>query len=228
MLFPARRRPVIALIALAALAQLLAAGGRAFAQTPAAGPSATPAAAGSAEITRASDGQTVHVPLDGGVTVRLGEELDWTLSFDPQGILQPRPGVGTLARGVQAVLRAAQPGTTTLTAEGRPHCNPGQACAQFIVSVLVTIVVDPAPSGTTQQPAPAASTPNAAAPPTTAPVGAPPAAASATPAPGVVLPNTGTGGSAGANAATPFVVLAATALALLAAGWRLYTRPRRR
>ncbi|GEM_PF-1900281 len=240
MLFTARQPLRTALIALAAIALLIAlADRRAIAQTPAVSPSPTPSAgtpgaaqtpaataapaqaspaAGGTEITRASDGQTIHVPLDGSVTVRLGEDLDWTVSFDPQGVLQSRPGVGTLARGVQAVLRAAQPGTTTMTAEGRPHCNPGQACAQFIVSVIVTIVVDPA--GGTQQPAPSPTAPAPATPP------APPA--SATAAPGVALPNTGAGGSGGTADGALFAVLGAAAALLLAAGWRLRARARRR
>lgn len=172
---------------------------------------AQPAPAGSGtEITRESDGQTVHVPQGSTVTVRMGTDLDWTVSFDPPGVLQAVPGVGTLARGVQALVRAVQPGSTTLTAEGKPHCNPGQACAQFIVSVIVTIIVDPA-GGTAQQPVPpAGSTPTGAAP-----------APSATAAPGVGLPNTGTGGAlAGKGFAAALAALAAVPLLLIAALWR--------
>src|SRR5581483_7040484 len=175
---------------------------------PAASPQPSPS--GVTEITRASDGQTVHVPQGGTVTVRMGTDLDWAVSFDPPGVLQPIPGVGTLQRGVQALLRAAQPGTTSLIAEGKPHCDPGQVCAQFIVSVIVTIVVDPG-AGAGQQPAPA---PGGGATPV-----------SSTPAvPSAGLPMTGAGIEP-AQTQTGALYAVAAALAgfglLLAAAWRL-------
>ncbi len=186
-------RRVLLAAALAACVAALA--GRAMlAQTP----------AGGTEITRDSDGQTLHVPQGGDVTVRMGSDLDWTVSVDPPDLLQPAPGAGTLARGVQALLRAVQPGTAMLTAEGKPHCDPGQTCAQFIVSVIVTIVVDPG-GAAPQQPS---ATP---APGTTA-------------APGAALPHTGAGsGAAPAGFGEIFAVavLLAGAALLLTAVWQL-------
>jgi hypothetical protein len=198
----AGRRLLLAGILIACTTAL--AGRAALAQTP----------PGGTEITRESDGQAVHVPLGGSVTVRMGSDLDWTVSFDPPGLLQPVAGAGTLARGVQALLRATQPGTTTLTAEGKPHCDPGQVCAQFIVSVIVTVVVDPG-SGVGQQPAPTS-------PPLV--IGGATSTPSRPAAPGAGLPSTGTGSTAaqpGFGAAFATLTLLAGA-ALLLAAWRLH------
>jgi len=195
-------RRVLLAAALAACVAALA--GRAMlAQTP----------AGGTEITRDSDGQTLHVPQGGDITVRMGSDLDWTVSVDPPGLLQPAPGAGTLQRGVQALLRAVQPGSATLTAEGKPHCDPGQSCAQFIVSVIVTIVVDP---GSAAPQPPSATLP--------APNGGATAAPAATALPGSALPHTGAGGGAartGFGAIFAIAALLAGAALLLTAVWRL-------
>lgn len=201
------RRPLLILVALAMLLAPFT-GRVVLAQTP----------AGGTEITRASDGQTVHLPLGGTLTVRMGTELDWTVSIDPPVVLQPVPGAGPLERGVQALLRAAQAGTATLTAEGKPHCDPGQLCAQFIVSVIVMVIVDPGGSATpppspTQAVAP---TPGATPSPSATPAG-----------PGAVLPNSGAGAAApqsGSGELLAALVALAGAGLLLVATWRLRRR----
>ncbi len=181
-----------------AIGTLLLAGvgvaGSAYAQTPPA-----------VEIAQADNGKTFHVSVGQTVTVRLGTELDWTVTVAPPGILPLAPGVNTLVRGVQAIYRAAQPGTVTVSAEGRPHCNPGQACPQFIQSVKATVVVDAAPGGGPGTVAPTAapvSGPRPTAPGTTSP-----GAAATRPAAVAALPNTGTGSESGAGTARGAVTL---------------------
>src|SRR4051794_30079412 len=60
------------------------------------------------EITPADNGSTIRVVVGQGVTVRLGATLQWTVSYDPPGVLLAVPGVNTTTRDVQAILRAAQ------------------------------------------------------------------------------------------------------------------------
>jgi hypothetical protein len=96
-------------------------------------------------ITPDDNGQTFNINVGDRVVVKMGDTLKWTVDLDPQGILVPVPGVGTLARGVQGIYEAVQPGTVTLTATGRPDCSSGQVCPQFIQEVQVTIIVGPSP-----------------------------------------------------------------------------------
>jgi hypothetical protein len=106
---------------------------------------ATPATGQTITITPEDNGQTFHINVGDRVVVKMGDTLDWSVDLDPPGILVPVPGVGTLARGVQGIYEAVQPGTVTLTATGRPYCRSGQVCPQFIQVVQVTIIVGPSP-----------------------------------------------------------------------------------
>lgn len=175
------------------------------AHTPAA-PTTTGAASGaSLDLTRADDGKTFHVAMGTTVTVRLGVELDWTVSIAPPGVLQAVPGVGSLQRGVQALTRAMAPGTATISGEGRPHCDPGQVCAQVRVSFLATVIVAPAAGGAR-----------------------PPSGATATTGGGagqVALPNTGAATKPGGNATAALVsAIAAVVVAGLASALALSAR----
>lgn len=166
-------------------------------------------------ITGADNGRTFNVVVGQQVTIRLGAGLNWTVSYDPTGILVAVPGVNTLARDVQGILRAAQPGTVTITATGKPICTTGQACPQFVTLFTATVVVAPAgaPSGGTagQQPASPGRTQRPAAPATIAPSAVRPA-----PPAGVQLPNTGGAGPANGHDGR-LVLGAALALGLAAA-----------
>jgi len=164
------------------------AAGHASAQTT---PAAPAPGTGSVEITQPDNAKTFHVSVGQTVTVRLGTDLDWTVTVAPPGILPLVPGVNTLVRGVQAIYRAAQPGTATVSAEGRAHCDPGQACPQFIVLVKATVAVD-AGAGTGTGTVAPTQTPTSAQRPT-APSTTAPGAASSRPATVAALPNTGTG-----------------------------------
>ena len=116
--------------------------------TPAVSPASGAASGATLDLTRADDGRTLHIAVGATVIVRLGAALDWTVNVAPAGVLQPMPGIGGLEREVQAVRRAVAPGTATVSAEGRPHCDPGQVCAQVRVSFLATLIVEPAGGAT--------------------------------------------------------------------------------
>jgi hypothetical protein len=137
-----KRWLVLTIGAVAALLLLSAVPGAAFAGTAA---TSAPDTGRTITITQQDNGQTFNIQVGDRVVVKMGTTLDWTVDIEPPGILVPVPGVGTLARGVQGIYLAARPGTATLTATGRPICNPGQACPQFIQEVQVTIVVGPPP-----------------------------------------------------------------------------------
>jgi hypothetical protein len=197
-------RPIHVLAAAIPVAGVLAFAAGAAGQTPA-----------GIEITSDDRGRTFNAVIGQQVTVRLGTGLAWTVSEEPAGILAPAPGVGAPPAGVQAVLRAAQPGTVTITGTGKPICKPGEFCPQFVTLFTATVVVAPAGGGgqpsaspaRTQQPV----TPGTVTPPSARP----------SPPTGVHLPNTGSGAGAAADHASP---LLGVALLLALAGLALERR----
>lgn len=99
-----------------------------------------PIAAGDKTITQKDNGKTLHIKQGSRVVISLGE-MDWTLNFSTPGVLNRIKNIAALL-GSQGVYTADTVGTTVLTAEGRPHCEPGEMCAQYIVNVTTTIVVE--------------------------------------------------------------------------------------
>lgn len=91
-------------------------------------------------ITRADTGKTITLARDARFVIQMGSDLNWTIAFDPSGIIS-RVANSTTADGIQGVYSADVSGTTTLHATGAPICKPGYACPQFLVAVPVTIVV---------------------------------------------------------------------------------------
>ncbi len=91
-------------------------------------------------VTPQSNGSTIALKKNERFAIRLGDELNWTLLFSPSsGIV--RVAHTTTADGFQGVYEAAQNGTTTLTATGKPVCAPTQPCPQYLVENKVTFVV---------------------------------------------------------------------------------------
>jgi hypothetical protein len=79
--------------------------------------------------------------------------MTWDISIPDGTVLAPMPG--PLPPDVQGRWQAANPGQATITANGRPVCNPGEACAQFIVHFQATVLVTggtPAPCSSTHAP----------------------------------------------------------------------------
>lgn len=87
-----------------------------------------------------SNGTTVHLAKNERFAIRFGNDLGWTLSFSPQGVIARVPN-STTDDGFQGVYEADATGTATLTATGRPVCAAGEACPQFIVEDTVTLEV---------------------------------------------------------------------------------------
>lgn len=91
-------------------------------------------------VTPQSNGTTIALRKNERFAIRLGSELDWTLVFSPASGIT-RVAHSTTADGFQGVYEAAQTGTTTLMATGKPVCTAQQACPQYLVEDNVTFVV---------------------------------------------------------------------------------------
>ena len=103
--------------------------------------SARPGAPGVVVVGQGQNGLMVQ-PRDGDtVQVALGTDLDWDIAISDLTVLAPDVGKETLVRWTQRLLRAAKPGTAIVTATGRPHCDTGQVCAQYLVDFRATVVV---------------------------------------------------------------------------------------
>jgi len=81
----------------------------------------------------------------------MSTQMNWTVTDSDPTVLVPVPA----AQDEQGRWQATLPGQSTISADGRPMCNPGQACPQFIVHFQATVnVVDGAsPSGGVAPPA---------------------------------------------------------------------------
>lgn len=91
-------------------------------------------------VTQADNGKVIHVKQGSRVVLSLGE-MDWTLKFSALNIINRVKNIAVM-RGSQGVYTADNIGTTVISAEGRPHCDPGMLCAQYIVSFTTTIIVE--------------------------------------------------------------------------------------
>jgi hypothetical protein len=103
--------------------------------TPA--PTPTPA---SYTITRDSANATLRLKVGDSFLVNLDDSLNWSVNFDPAGIVSLRKGVMVI-KGAQGLYRADAIGRTTLTATGAPICAAGQPCPQFLRYFTMTISV---------------------------------------------------------------------------------------
>jgi hypothetical protein len=111
---------------------------------PAAGstgsPQATSTPSGMQTITNADNNETVTLTKGEQFDVAFGQGLNWSLAFDPVGIVT-QVATSTTA-GIQGTFEAASASTTTLHATGAPICAAGEACPQFREEVTVTLVVN--------------------------------------------------------------------------------------
>ena len=109
-------------------------------------------------LTYADNGSTQSVTV--GTAIRLSldnSDLNWSVDSSDTSILQPVP---TSAVGdQQGVWTAIAPGQATLRGSGRPQCDPGRPCPQFLLGWSASIVVsgDPSQSGAVQSGSPAQS-----------------------------------------------------------------------
>jgi hypothetical protein len=90
-------------------------------------------------VTTADNSSTITLHKGDRFTLELGEQ-NWTVSIGDQSIIQNISNT-TSTSGVQGIYQALAAGTTTLSATGRPICNPGMACPMYIIEFKVNIVV---------------------------------------------------------------------------------------
>ncbi len=92
-------------------------------------------------ITQSDNNSTVHVKIGSRILLELGN-MNWTVDVSDKEVIRPVLGV-VLIEGAQALYSTNTIGVTTISAEGRPICNPGYMCAQYIVNFSVIVQVDP-------------------------------------------------------------------------------------
>jgi len=95
---------------------------------------------GNVVITNADGNKTIEVHKGDRVAVQLGDTQNWSVEFDPTGILTRVPNI-LVIRGEQGVYTATATGTTTLKATGTAICAAGQACPMYAILFQTTIVV---------------------------------------------------------------------------------------
>jgi hypothetical protein len=89
-------------------------------------------------LTQSNNNTVVRIKQGEKFTLKLGE-MNWTIKVSDQGIIAP---IKNTTKGVQGEYQGKNPGTSIITAEGRPICKEGGMCAQYIVSFKVTIIVE--------------------------------------------------------------------------------------
>ncbi len=110
-----------------------------------------PAAPGSADagadttprvVTNADSGSTLHLHPSESFILKLGSGLEWSsVHVSDTSVLAPDPTFAAVP-DAQGMYGARSSGTAVVTAEGRPHCDPGMICAQYIVEFHLAVVVE--------------------------------------------------------------------------------------
>jgi len=109
---------------------------------------ASPAPSATLTLTIATpdEGKTFRVKVGSMVLFDLKADSGmqpWMIQPPDPAILAPAGSPPAAQGETKQLYRAAAPGMAMVTATGRPSCNPGQACPQFIRSWRVTVVVEP-------------------------------------------------------------------------------------
>ena len=71
--------------------------------------------------------------------LKLGE-MNWNISISNPQVISRVKNIAVI-RGAQGIYTADDTGVTKISAEGRPICNPGEMCAQYIINWSATIDV---------------------------------------------------------------------------------------
>jgi predicted secreted protein len=98
-----------------------------------------PANSGSITITNADNNTTITLAKGQDFTVQLGNDLRWTLTFDPSASVAKLSSITN--QDAQGTYEATSPGTITLKGSGAPICTPEEACPQFEAVFTVTLEV---------------------------------------------------------------------------------------
>ncbi|HEU5114145.1 MAG TPA: hypothetical protein VFT82_00065 [Candidatus Paceibacterota bacterium] len=90
-------------------------------------------------VTQDDNGKTVTFHVGDRFLLNLGE-MNWSLNISDPTVISRVKNIMVI-RGAQGIYTADHAGTTVISAEGRPFCNPGEMCAQYIVNFKTTVVV---------------------------------------------------------------------------------------
>ncbi|HZT35358.1 MAG TPA: hypothetical protein VFA15_05535 [Nitrososphaera sp.] len=71
--------------------------------------------------------------------LKLGQ-LNWDISISDPRVISRVRNIAVIV-GAQGIYTADNSGVTTISAQGRPICNPGEMCPQYIINWSATINV---------------------------------------------------------------------------------------
>jgi len=92
-------------------------------------------------VTLDDDGMTIYLSAGGNLLLKLGNQLDWTVTVSDQSVLSREPNVLVVA-GAQRIYTAHKAGTATLSAVGDLPCRKSNPpCMAPSRLFTVTIVV---------------------------------------------------------------------------------------
>ena len=91
-------------------------------------------------LTYADNGSTVNASVGDTIELQLSPQMNWDVSVSDSTVLATASSAA-LAPDVQGLWQAASVGQSSITANGRPVCNPGEACPQLIIHFQATVDV---------------------------------------------------------------------------------------
>ena len=102
-------------------------------------PTSTTPGASPRVITRSDSTTTIYLHPGDRFVLKLGDDLNWgsVRILDPNIVRYVADQAGT-----QGLFEAQAKGATTITVDGSPICNAGQACPQFVLLYHLNVVVD--------------------------------------------------------------------------------------
>jgi len=91
-------------------------------------------------VTAADNGKTISLNKGDRFTLELGVLQDWTVGVGNQDIIRRLPNFAMI-QDAQGIYEALAAGSTTLSAIGRPVCDPGTACPMYVIEFKVNVIV---------------------------------------------------------------------------------------
>jgi hypothetical protein len=90
-------------------------------------------------VTLADSGTTISLHKGDHFTLELGEQ-NWTVNVGDQSIIRRLPNFA-MVQGAQGIYQALAVGTTTISATGRPVCDPRMACPMYMIEFKADVEV---------------------------------------------------------------------------------------
>ncbi|MDB5260327.1 MAG: hypothetical protein JWN37_558 [Candidatus Nomurabacteria bacterium] len=91
-------------------------------------------------ITQSNNNTIVRIKKGERFLLKLGE-MNWNISLSNPNIVERVKNIAVM-KDAQGIYEGKTLGTTDILGEGRPICNQGEMCAQFIINFKVTIIVE--------------------------------------------------------------------------------------